>query len=109
MRTGKADVYKFDDQLPPNHPTQPVFEHCCGQGVNQMNHSIDDKVVKSIGVEGYYYRIHLQFNPQQKSHDHQKNRIHSKALLVSILSLVLVAHFVSNDIRWNTKHSDLST
>ncbi|PLW55509.1 hypothetical protein PCANC_02094 [Puccinia coronata f. sp. avenae] len=81
---GKADVYKFDDQLPPNHPTQPVFEHCCGQGVNQMNHSIDDKVVKSIGVEGYYYRIHLQFNPQQKSHDHQKNRIHSKALLRSI-------------------------
>ncbi|WAQ87461.1 hypothetical protein PtA15_8A365 [Puccinia triticina] len=78
---GQADVYKFDDQVPPGCIKQPVFTRCCWQ----VNQQIDDDELESIGVENYYYRLYLRFHHQPKTRQHsRKNSKGAKGLLQSI-------------------------
>ncbi|KAA1095847.1 hypothetical protein PGTUg99_033896 [Puccinia graminis f. sp. tritici] len=63
---GKADIYKFDDQVSPQNNQCPIFERCCWQTLEKkaINHSrIDDNhMLQSIGVDRFYYRLHLRLN-----------------------------------------------
>ncbi|KAI9606420.1 hypothetical protein KEM48_001785 [Puccinia striiformis f. sp. tritici PST-130] len=77
---GKADVYKFNDQAPPDSPKdQPV--------VLTHKHRIEEE--KTIGIERYYYRLSLHF----MNHRH-RSRVRSKHKALSGLfeSIDLMPH-----------------
>ncbi|KAI7949412.1 hypothetical protein MJO28_008233 [Puccinia striiformis f. sp. tritici] len=89
---GKADVYKFNDQAPPNSPKdQPVYERCSSGGLDSPSvlthkHRIEEE--KTIGIERYYYRLSLHF----MNHRHSRVRSKHKALSGLFESIDLMPH-----------------